>query len=189
MGGFKAPAASWSLTPERFPGALDGLVAWAIQAFGSGKFNSTFSFLFGVGLTIQMARAEAKGVPFVGLYFRRLAVLLALGLAHSIFLWDGDVLQIYAVNGLALLLIRKWPTRWVVALALVLLLAPSLRQAIRVYRQDPLATTRRTTRRNSPSSSGSTARGLTPTRSATGSRRSASITSTTSTSGSTPRWA
>lgn len=137
MSGFKAPYASFSLTTDRFPGALDGLVSWVIEAFGSGKFNSTFSFLFGVGLTIQMARAEAKGAPFVGLYLRRLAVLFALGMAHAILIWDGDVLQIYAVNGLALLLIRKWPTRWVLALALLLLIAPTVRQATRVYRHDP----------------------------------------------------
>jgi uncharacterized protein len=137
MPGFKAPYASFSLATERFPGAIDGLVSWAIEAFGSGKFNSTFSFLFGVGLTIQMARAEAKGAPFVGLYLRRLAVLFALGMAHAILIWDGDVLQIYAVNGLALLLIRKWPTRWVLALALVLLIAPAVRQATRVYRHVP----------------------------------------------------
>ena len=137
MGGFKAPDATWSLKAERFPGALDRIVAWAIEAFGSGKFNATFSFLFGVGLTIQMARAEARGTPFVGLYLRRLAVLLALGLAHSILLWSGDVLQVYAVIGLGLLLIRKVPDRWVVALTLVLLVAPIVHKAARVYRHEP----------------------------------------------------
>ena len=137
LGGFKAPGAAWSLQAERFPGALDRVVDWAIEAFGSGKFNATFSFLFGVGLTIQMARAEAKGAPFVGPYLRRLAVLLALGLAHSIFLWDGDVLQIYAVIGLGLLLVRKWPDRWVLAMALVLLVAPIVHKASRINRNEP----------------------------------------------------
>ncbi len=137
MGGFKAPGASWSLESERFPGTIDRLASWAIEAFGSGKFNSTFSFLFGVGLTIQMARAEARGVPFVGLYLRRLAVLLVLGICHSIFLWDGDVLQIYAVNGLALLLIRKWPDWAVLALLAVLLVAPIVHKANRLGSQEP----------------------------------------------------
>ena len=137
MGGFKAPWASYSLAKDRFPGAIDGLTSWSIMAFGSGKFNATFSFLFGVGLTIQMARAEGRGAPFVGLYLRRLAVLLVLGLAHALLIWDGDVLQVYAVNGLVLLLIRKWPDRAVLAILVLLLAAPVARDVIKLYQQAP----------------------------------------------------
>ena len=137
MGGFKAPWAIYSLAKDRFPGAIDGLVSWSILAFGSGKFNATFSFLFGVGLTIQMARAEARGAPFIGLYLRRLAVLLVLGLAHALLIWDGDVLQVYAVNGLVLLLIRKWPAKAVLAIMVLLLAAPVVRDGLRLYQQAP----------------------------------------------------
>jgi uncharacterized protein len=137
MGGFKMPWVAYALNDERFPGVLNDLTSFGILTFGMGKFNSTFSFLFGVGLTIQMARAEARGAPFVGFSLRRLAVLLVLGVAHALLIWDGDVLQIYAINGLVLLLIRKWPNWAVLALMLVLLAAPMVREGVRLAEHAP----------------------------------------------------
>ncbi len=135
--GFKAPSAGWRLDGPRFPGPLDRLVDWAVDAFGSGKFNAIFSFLFGVGLTIQVERAEARGASFVRPYLRRLAVLLALGLAHGLLLWDGDVLHVYAVLGLALVPLRRVPDRVLFALVVALLLVPVGLAAYRAQHPGP----------------------------------------------------
>src|SRR5512135_88947 len=74
----------------------------------SGKFNSMFSLLFGIGFTIQFARmqqiAPGRATP---LYMRRLLVLLGLGLLHATVFWTGDVLHVYAVLGLLLLLVLR----------------------------------------------------------------------------------
>jgi hypothetical protein len=67
----------------RFEAGYDRAAAWLIRFLGEGKFYSLFSFLFGLGLFLQMSRAEARGVAFVPLYARRLLVLLAIGLAHA----------------------------------------------------------------------------------------------------------
>jgi uncharacterized protein len=101
-----------SVAVEPFPGRLDKAVLWIMAFLGSGKFNAMFTFLFGVGFAIQMDRAAARGAPFAGIYLRRLVTLLAFGLAHSVFLWEGDILHLYACIGLALILVRKLRERW-----------------------------------------------------------------------------
>ncbi len=134
MSGFKSP--DHAVAPEQmFPGLLNLMASWLIDVFGNGKFNAIFSFLFGVGLTIQLERAEARQAPFVGLYLRRLAILLALGLIHLFLIWNGDVLHIYAVLGLALLLCRRLPDRAVVILIVLLLLIPMVYGGYRFYHQ------------------------------------------------------
>ena len=105
-----------------FPAWYDQTAEFLIDMFGQGKFNAMFSFLFGVGFAIQMGRASAKGAPFASMYLRRLLALFLFGVAHVIFLWDGDVLHIYAAIGLPLILCRNLRDRWLwlfVALTLI----------------------------------------------------------------------
>lgn len=87
-------------------GWADRLAGAFIRFAAEGKFYPLFSFLFGFGLAIQMARAEARGAPFVCLYTRRLLVLLAIGMAHALLLWYGDILVSYAILGFPLLALR-----------------------------------------------------------------------------------
>jgi uncharacterized protein len=83
----------------------------------SGKFNSMFSPLFGLGFTIQLGRMVARDpVHGTTLYVRRLLALLAFALVHCLVLWTGDVLHIYVVLGFVLLALRKVSNRTVVAL-------------------------------------------------------------------------
>src|SRR5208282_1896248 len=78
-----------------------------IDLFFQGKFISIFSFLFGLGFAIQLTRAEARGVRFLGFYPRRLLALALFGLIHGILIWAGDILLTYAVSGAILLLFRN----------------------------------------------------------------------------------
>ena len=45
-------------------------VGVAIDRLLSEKAFTTFSLLFGAGFAVQLARAEAKGLPFVPMYLR-----------------------------------------------------------------------------------------------------------------------
>jgi len=54
-----------------------------------------------------MQRAAAKGIRFVPVFARRMAILLIFGLIHGMLIWSGDILTLYAILGLALLLFRK----------------------------------------------------------------------------------
>ncbi|MCA8955392.1 MAG: DUF418 domain-containing protein [Planctomycetes bacterium] len=89
-----------------------------------GKFYSLFSFLFGIGFSIQMIRGEQKGTRYVSFYLRRLAVLLVIGNLHAYLAWSGDILWLYATLGFLLLAFRRTSDRTVLAWALSLLLLP-----------------------------------------------------------------
>src|SRR3954471_6578005 len=78
-------------------------LAERIVAVGfESKAFCLFSLLFGVGLAIQFDRLSATGRPLYWLA-RRLAVLLAFGLVHLLFIWNGDILTEYALAGFAVL--------------------------------------------------------------------------------------
>ncbi|MCP3140723.1 DUF418 domain-containing protein [Pyxidicoccus xibeiensis] len=110
---------------------LEVVVGSLYQFFVNQKFITLFSFLFGLGFSIQMSRAEARGASIVPLYTRRLLILLGLGLTHLFAIWVGDILHTYAIVGLALLLFRSRSTRtvaiWAFGLLVVMpLLVPSI---------------------------------------------------------------
>lgn len=96
----------------------------AIYLLVQGKFYTLFSLLFGMGFAVMLARAQAAGRGFVGVYLRRTAMLLAIGLVHALLLWSGDILTAYAVLAPALLLFRNTPTARLPVWALVLYLLP-----------------------------------------------------------------
>src|SRR5690606_30005510 len=61
-------AQPWSAPPPT-AGApfIDRAANWLVQMFFTTKFFNLFSFLFGLGMALQMQRAEVKGVRFVPL--------------------------------------------------------------------------------------------------------------------------
>ena len=137
MDGFNMPWTAWAMDPRPFQGPLDRAASLLMMALFAGKANAIFSFLFGVGLTIQLQRAASRGGSFVAMYLRRLAVLLLLGAAHSVLLWDGDVLHVYAVLGLLLLPLRNASDRTVFILIGVFLITPLIRAAYAYFTQEP----------------------------------------------------
>lgn len=102
----------------------DQLVQAGTLLFVESKFFSLFSFLFGVGFSVQLASADRSGgTGFYGRYFRRLAMLALFGVTHIVLLWEGDVLLQYAVVGCALFLFRGVSdgaiVKWIVGLLAV----------------------------------------------------------------------
>lgn len=102
------------------------MVEWLVTY----KFYTLFSILFGLGFAMQLERARVADRSMVPLYLRRLAVLLAFGVAHALLLWFGDILHIYALLGLGLILFRNVGDRallvWIAGLALAASLFPFL---------------------------------------------------------------
>jgi uncharacterized protein len=94
----------------------------------AGKFNSMFSLLFAIGFTLQLERLHtalpAGKADLV--YVRRLLFLLALGMAHYLVFWNGDILHTYALLGFLLLWLRRWSDRELLLLALGCIVAPTL---------------------------------------------------------------
>ncbi len=96
-------------------------VTRAIQTFlVDGKFYTLFSLLFGMGFSIQLANADGK----LRTFYRRMAVLMVIGILHLCFLWSGDILMLYALCGMLLPLFRKLPTQKILLCAGGLLLLP-----------------------------------------------------------------
>jgi uncharacterized protein len=93
------------------------------------KMVTIFSMLFGVGLFIQVDRAEqrrGKVGSALGLYFRRVGWLLLFGLVHAYLFWFGDVLTYYAIMGMLIYWVRRWKPRTQIILGIVLLVLGSL---------------------------------------------------------------
>src|SRR5215203_1789114 len=102
----------------------DYLTHFLVHFFVEGKFYSIFSFLFGFGFALQIARAEERGDLKASFFKRRLFWLLVIGLLHAYLLWAGDILSIYALMGFVLLLFRKKPTRSLLKWAGILIIVP-----------------------------------------------------------------
>lgn len=122
--GFAGPALTY-FVPELFWPALHDRIAQAfVDTFIQGKFITIFAFLFGVGFAVQFDRANERGAKFVRTYTRRLLVLLLFGLVHGLLIWFGDILLVYALDGLLLMLFRKRRDKtvliWAVALMLIM---------------------------------------------------------------------
>jgi uncharacterized protein len=91
----------------------------------SGKFNSMFSLLFGIGFTIQLERLlDRRGAAGVRIYMRRLAGLFLLGALHMLVFWTGDVLHMYALLGTLLVFLRHRSDRTIVILIVLCMLFP-----------------------------------------------------------------
>ena len=103
--------------------AFDDISELLIEWLLTGKFYSIFSLLFGIGFALQIERLARRGEG-VGRYLRRLAVLFAIGLAHMLLLWFGDIVALYALMGFALLLFRNFSDRALLRWAVLLWLAP-----------------------------------------------------------------
>ena len=103
-------------------GGSDTWLDWGVGVFGEvfvdQKFMGLFSLLFGAGMILFIDRASARGRRAVGLNLWRNALLLLIGILHSI-LWYGDVLMVYAVSSLFLLALRRLPDRALISVGVV----------------------------------------------------------------------
>ena len=98
-------------------GGSESWLDWAVgiggEIFVDQKFMGVFSLLFGAGILLFIERAEAKGGRPVQLNLWRNALLLSIGILHSL-LWEGDVLIVYAVSALFLIALRRLPGPWLI---------------------------------------------------------------------------
>jgi uncharacterized protein len=128
---FSSPAPYLEILGKNmWTGFWDTITSSFINLLIQGKFYSMFSFLFGLGFAIFFERAKAKTTRPILLFYRRLFILLLIGLAHAFFIWFGDILVTYALLGFLLPLFfnRKPKTIliWAVALFSVFILFMAL---------------------------------------------------------------
>src|SRR5688572_9959553 len=97
---------------------LDQFIYWPITFLIDDRARAIYSFLFGLGFSILMFRAEARNSSFVLVFMRRLFVLYLIGVANQIFT-HGDILHNYAMVGVILLLLHKLPRKYLLPLGLI----------------------------------------------------------------------
>jgi len=112
------------LPPESFKGRTLG--GFYMNMFVSGRAITTLTILFGLGFTIQLARADERGEDVRSVFVRRLLAMLMFGAAHILLLWWGDVLWVYALIGFALLGFRRCRARTLLVWAAVLIFVPRI---------------------------------------------------------------
>ncbi|MEO0483285.1 MAG: hypothetical protein AAF138_06640 [Planctomycetota bacterium] len=94
-----------------------------MQTLFTWKMQFLFGLLFGAGAIYYGRKFEGGRLSNgAGLWYRRMAVLLGLGLVHAFGLWYGDILVTYAAVGLvALWWLRRLPIGAQVGIGFVLL--------------------------------------------------------------------
>ena len=103
-------------TPEDLRAFGETGVGYVVWMGLEQKAWGTFALLFGAGFAVLMRRAEQRGAPVVAFYLRRLATLALMAIALDAFT-GFTVLLDYAIWGVPLLFIRKWPTTLLFAIA------------------------------------------------------------------------
>lgn len=130
---------------EQFSSIGDKIVYWGSQFLFRTKFSGMLSILLGLGMAVQVARAQEKGKPFTGFYARRMFFLLLIGLVHDLMLWSGLILVIFAVMGFFLLFFQERRSKtlvtWVIIFSLLPILITAVRYGIRRASSPPPAQT------------------------------------------------
>ncbi len=96
-----------------YPMGPDGPVLdFLCRTLLESKAAALLGMLYGVGLAIQFESAERKGRAYAPFALRRAGVLALFGIAHSLLLWNLDILLDYAVMSLLVLpFLRLRPAR------------------------------------------------------------------------------
>ena len=110
---------------EAMPTAnIDYIWRYFHYIFIDGKFYSLFSLLFGIGFSIILSNNAQKNQHGLAFFYRRMFVLIIIGLLHLLLLWAGDILLLYALVGLMLPLFKNTPNKKLLILSSVLILFP-----------------------------------------------------------------
>ena len=97
--------------------SADSWTAALVRALAENKFMTLFSMLFGMGLALQVDRAEERGIDPRTFYPRRLMTLAVFGALNATLIFFGDILLPYAVAGSVLYLLRERSPRTMLWLA------------------------------------------------------------------------
>lgn len=125
---FQGPAV-WDTMPTA---AIDRAIGFFHFTFLDGKFYTLFSLLFGIGFSIILLRAQQKNTNGLAIFYRRLFILLLIGIFHSLFLWIGDILLLYALTGMLLPLFRNVPDKKLLVISATLILCPILMDTLKI---------------------------------------------------------
>ncbi len=109
---------------KQWTSTIDLLTERVLQLFFYTKFFPIFSLLFGLGISMQALKLFEKNKLSSSFFTRRMFFLFIFGALHIIFLWSGDVLNIYALLGLLTTIFLKKSNKLILILSAIILLFP-----------------------------------------------------------------
>ena len=109
---------------KQWTSSVDIAVQKVLQLFFYTKFFPIFSLLFGLGISMQAMKLSEKGKLSKAFFFRRMFFLFVFGVLHIVFLWSGDVLNMYALLGLLTVFFISKSNRLILGLSVFFLLFP-----------------------------------------------------------------
>ncbi len=109
---------------EEQTGLIQDIPRFILENFFFGKFYLIFSFLFGLGVAMQIAKSKESGQYSNRFFLRRFFSLFLFGIVHILFLWSGDILHIYGALGFSLLLFFRLRPKVIFWSAMLIFLFP-----------------------------------------------------------------
>jgi uncharacterized protein len=106
------------------PTLVNRVVHGVSHILADQKMMAIFSMLFGASMILLMQKTEAAGRKFGGFHYARTGWLLLFGILHFVFLWEGDILALYALCGFLLFLFRRLPAWAGISFGILIFLAP-----------------------------------------------------------------
>ena len=116
---------NWPIFPVSYASTPDLVTDLLVRFFAKGKFNVIFSFLFGLGMAIQLERFQRSNRTFTPFFLKRVWWLFVIGALHGLFIWNGDILMVYALIGFILVWFQKLQVRGLTICILLLCLVPA----------------------------------------------------------------
>lgn len=107
---------------------LDTVSEKILQFFFYTKFFPIFSLLFGLGISMQALKMRDNNELSFAFFTRRMFFLYLFGVLHILFLWSGDVLNVYAIIGLFTTLLINRSDKLILGLSALFLFFPFYEQ-------------------------------------------------------------
>ena len=109
---------------KQWTSGIDQLAQRILQLFFYTKFFPIFSLLFGLGISMQALKMKKNGNLGFSFFARRMFILFLIGVCHIVFIWSGDVLNLYAILGLLVTLFLNRSNKLILFLSAFFVLFP-----------------------------------------------------------------
>ncbi|WP_186576124.1 DUF418 domain-containing protein [Aquibacillus kalidii] len=100
---------------------IDEITHLVLKIVIESSFMPIFAFLFGYGIIKMQENLKHKQLPVKRYLARRFLLLFIIGILHSTFLWEGDILTSYGLTGFLLLLFLNRKAKTLLVWAIVML--------------------------------------------------------------------
>ncbi|WP_226646774.1 DUF418 domain-containing protein [Microbulbifer variabilis] len=127
MVGFSMPMAAY-LNPKAYlaEGPLNDYMFIFLHLFADQKFMGLFALLFGAGIILLAEKRKYLKKSAAKIHYSRNFWLLVVGMLHAIYIWEGDILTVYALIAMVLYVFRRLRGGWLITLGIMVLIGSVL---------------------------------------------------------------